>query len=256
MKGRSRGGGGKLTILIVIAIIFFIARRERDNNTEETPAEPRVSSALDRALTPAATVPEKDGIAAAILIDVSGSMNDSAGDGPAKIVSARRAALDLVDQFTRYAGEHKTEPVLLGLYEFSDRNGQPDCREVIPMGAPDKARAAEAVAAMRADGGTPIGNAMIAGKRALDATGLWRRHLLVITDGANTTGHEPDDVAVAIGKRPPNERPSLYFVAFDISARRFDSVRNAGGLVLEAANAKALNDTLDTLLRGKILIER
>ena len=141
-------------------------------------------------------------------------------------------------------------------FEFSDRGGVPDTREVIPMGPPDRSRAAAAVARMEADGGTPIGAAMIDGKRALDATGLSRKHLLVITDGENTTGAAPADVAAAIGRRPLEDRPSLYFVAFDISARRFDSVRNNGGLVLEAANAKALNDTLDSLLRGKILIER
>ena len=178
------------------------------------------------------------------------------GKGTAKIVEARRAAIDLVDQFARYAEEHKDEPVLLGIYEFSGLDGQPDCREVIPMAPPDRTRAAGAIAAMKAAGGTPIGNAMIAGKRALDQTGLSRRHLLVITDGENTNGPGPEDVVAAITRRPATERPSIYFVAFDIDASRFDSVRNAGGLVLEAANAKALNDTLDTLLRGKILIEK
>ena len=119
-----------------------------------------------------------------------------------KIVSARRAALDLVDQFARYADEHQGEPVLLGIYEFSDRNGQPDAREVIPMGRRIAARADAAINAMKPSGGTPIGDAMIAGKRALDATGLSRRHLLVITDGENTNGPDPDDVAAAIERRP------------------------------------------------------
>jgi hypothetical protein len=77
-----------------------------------------------------------------------------------------------------------------------------------------------------------------------------------VTDGENTNGPGPEEVAAAIARRPAAERPSIYFVAFDIAASRFDSVRNAGGLVLEAANARALNDTLDSLLRGKILIER
>ena len=49
---------------------------------------------------------------------------------------------------------------------------------------------------MTADGGTPIGDAMIAGKRALDRTGLSRRHLLVVTDGENTDGAKPVDVMV------------------------------------------------------------
>ena len=102
------------------------------------------------------------------------------------------------------------------------------------------------IASVRPDGGTPIGNAMITAKGELDATGLARRHLLVVTDGENTDGFEPDRVAAAIGRRPEAERPSIY----DFEARE------AGGLVLAAANARELNDTLDALLRGKILIEK
>ena len=97
---------------------------------------------------------------------------------------------------------------------------------------------------------------MITAKRALDGTGFTRRHLLVVTDGENTDGVPPDRVAVQIGKRPEAERPSIYFVAFDVEASRFSGVRDAGGLVLAAANAKELNDTLDALLRGKILVEK
>jgi Mg-chelatase subunit ChlD len=181
---------------------------------------------------------------------------ESGGGREPKIEIARRAARDLVEQFARYAEEHRDEPVQLGVYEFSERPGEPDCRPVVPMGPPDRVRAGNAIGQLRADGGTPIGNAMIAAKRELDATGLARRHLLVVTDGENTDGHEPERVAAAIGRRPEAERPSIYFVAFDIDARRFDDVREAGGLVLGAANAKELNETLDMLLRGKILIEK
>jgi hypothetical protein len=246
-----------VVFLAVVAIAIVIFNRGRDESGGADGAD-RESSALDARLAPESAVAEREGLAAAILIDVSGSMKERAGresDQP-KIVSARRAALDLVDQFARYADDHKGEPVQLGIYAFSDVDGQPDLREVIPMGAPDRARAASAVGAMEAEGGTPIGSAMIAGKKALDATGLSRRHLLVVTDGENTTGPGPGEVAAAIARRPTTEQPSIYFVAFDIAASRFDGVRNAGGLVLEAANAKALNETLDSLLRGKILIER
>ena len=59
----------------------------------------------------------------------------------------------------------------------------------------------------------------------------------------------------ALSRRPPEERPSVYFVAFDIAANRFDSVRDAGGLVLAAGNERELNDTLSALLTGKILVE-
>ena len=94
-------------------------------------------------MTPAQPVAEREGLAAAILIDVSGSMERGAGDDSEtpKIVSARRAAIDLVDQFARYADDHKGEPVLLGVFEFSDRNGQPDTREVVADGAAGSRRA-------------------------------------------------------------------------------------------------------------------
>ncbi len=120
----------------------------------------------------------------------------------------------------------------------------------------NRARAASAVASIMADGGTPIGSARINAKRELDATGLSRRHLLVVTDGENTDGFEPEDVTAAIGRRPEAERPSIYFVAFDIEASKFSGVKDAGCLVLAAANAKELNDTLDALLSGKILVEK
>ncbi|CAN5357990.1 hypothetical protein BH23ACI1_BH23ACI1_32400 [soil metagenome] len=216
---------------------------------------------LDRELEPPAPAVEaREGLAAAILIDVSGSMRDrvrgEGGEREAKIDIARRAARELVEQFARYADDNRGEPVLLGLYEFSERGGQPDCRPVIPMGPPDRVRAEAALQALRPEGGTPIGNAMIVAKRELDATGLSRRHLLVVTDGENTGGHEPHRVAAAMGRRPEAERPSIYFVAFDVDASRFRRVRDAGGLVLGAADAQELNDKLDMLLRGEILVER
>ena len=230
-------------------------RRDRDKSRDS-----RRAQRIDAALAPAEAVEPRDGLAAAILIDVSGSMKDEVegenGRDEPKIEIARRAAADLVDQFARYSEEHREETVLLGLYEFSERRGEPDCRPVLAMSPPDRERARAAIAGMRPDGGTPIGQAMITAKRELDATGLTRRHLLVVTDGENTGGYDPDDVAAAIARRPEAERPSIYFVAFDVAASRFKGVRDAGALLLSAANARELNDTLDTLLRGKILLEK
>ena len=239
--------------LIILAGIFLY-RRDRQRVEEE-----RVSAvaSIDDALQPQAEAPAREGLAAAILIDVSGSMDDEPDSGGVKkIVSARRAAIDLVDQFARYADDNPGEPVLLGIYEFSQRSGQPDAREVIPMGVPNRATAATVIEGMQPDGGTPIGGAMIIGKQALDRTGLSRRHLLVVTDGENTEDPDPTAVTAAIRRRPSAEQPSIYFVAFDVDADRFEGVKAQGGLVLEAANAAALNTTLDSLLRGRILVEQ
>jgi Mg-chelatase subunit ChlD len=257
-RARNRG-------LTVLGLLILAIGRCRDHSpspsvgrTAEAPAHD--TREIDAALAPASAPPAREGLAAAIAIDVSGSMDDrvSGEDGrrARKIDVARRAARDLVEQFAAYADEHKDEPVLLGIYEFSRRARRPDCRPIIPMGAPDRSRADAALSQLDPEGGTPIGQAMVTAKRELDATGLSRRHLLVVTDGENTDGFSPEDVAAAISRRPDAERPSLYFVAFDLEARRFNRVRDAGGLVLSAANGRELNETLDMLLRGKILIEK
>jgi nitric oxide reductase activation protein len=249
-----------LVALIVIVKVYERSRQDNQPEAEPPAREDRAAKELDGQLTPTVTAPEREGLAAAIALDVSGSMDEKVagldGRKEKKIDIARRAAVDLVEQFATYARDHQDEPVLLGLYEFSRRRGQPDCRPVIQMGAPDRTRAASAIASLQADGGTPIGQAMIAAKLALDATGLSRRHLLVLTDGENTDGIAPERVAVAINKRPSMERPSIYFVAFDVEAARFKGILDTGGLVLSAANAAELNGTFDSLLRGKILVEK
>jgi Ca-activated chloride channel homolog len=257
---RNRG----LLILLLLIVIFSRCRDQsssRSGSVGRTADEPPVAmQEIDRALDSGARADAKEGLAAAIVIDVSGSMDDRVtgqdGRRERKIDIARRAARDLVEQFAVYADDHRDEPVLLGIYEFSRRDDQPDARPIIPMGPPDRSRAEAALAKLDPEGGTPIGQAMVAAKRELDATGLTRRHLLIVSDGENTDGFKPEDVAAAIGRRPEAERPSIYFVAFDIEARRFNRLRDAGGLVLSAANARELNDTLDMLLKGKILLEK
>jgi Mg-chelatase subunit ChlD len=249
---------GRVVAVTVAAALALVActREGRESGDRQTRTERRI----DEQLAPSTDRPVREGLAAAILIDVSGSMDDEVRGADRrkepKIDIARRAARDLVEQFARYAEDHRDETVLLGLYEFSERSGRPDCRAVIPMGAPDRSRADRALASMRASGGTPIGNAMIIAKRELDGTGLSRRHLLVVTDGENTDGFDPELVTAGINRRPQAERPSIYFVAFDVEAKRFARVRDAGALLLGASDASELNSTLDSLLRGQILIEK
>lgn len=249
---------GRAAAAHALAACLVLAACSDNEGAAEGPS--RSERRVDEALVPAAAVEPREGLAAAIVIDVSGSMADAvageSGRSEPKIDIARRAARDLVEQFARYADEHPDEPVLLGLYEFSQRSGKPDARPIMQMGPPDRAVADAALERLRPDGGTPIGGAMIIAKRELDLTGLARRHLLVLTDGQNTDGFSPEDVTAGINRRPHAERPSIYFVAFDVEESRFSGVRDAGGLVLAAANARELNETLDSLLRGQILIEK
>ena len=61
------------------------------------------------------------------------------GERRRKIEAAQAAAIDLVGAFARYANAHPETPVLVGVHEFSARNGEPAAREVIPLGRAESA---------------------------------------------------------------------------------------------------------------------
>ena len=207
-----------------------------------------------------ADVRPQEGIAAAILIDTSGSMKDPVrglhmGKKP-KIEIAREAVVSLLDQFTDFATEHPERKVLVGVYEFSTRKDQPECRAVVKLGPPDVPAAAKFVEEMVPDGGTPIGDSMIVAQRDLESSGMTHRHMLVVSDGESNRGFTPGDVTRVIEELPDSRRSSIYFIAFDVNADLFDPVKNAGGLVLAASSEQDLRQTLDYILTGKILVEQ
>lgn len=256
----SRPDRGLSKLVLILGIASFIAwlgsrdrsgGESRDSDTDEVDS---IAQALQPRDPPAAS---REGIAALLLIDASGSMRESIrdqGSSRPKIDIARDAALVLVRRFAEYAKAHGDEPVVVGVMEFSERPPS-SARSVLPLAPPDPDQAERALQKIQTGGGTPIGDAIVSAKQALDASGMSRRHLLVVTDGENTDGYEPEDVLRALARRPESERPSVYFVAFDIAASRFDAVRDSGGLVLGAANAQELDSTLNSLLNGKILVE-
>ena len=66
----------------------------------------------------------------------------------------------------------------------------------------------------RPGGGTAIGEAMREARPDLYRAGVFRKYLLVVTDGENTTGRSPDDVAREIFRKSEGA-VQIYFVAFD-----------------------------------------
>ncbi len=215
--------------------------------------------AIKKLMTPATRGTRQDGIALSILLDTSGSMNDPVpgADGrPApKIQIAQKALLNFIGQLASFIRGNPDKRMLVGIYDFSSRKDQPSCRQVVKLGAPDVTTAQAAVAKLVPAGTTPIGDAMIVAQRDLDATGFSHRHILVITDGENTVGYLPGDVARVILQEPADDRSDIYFIAFDVGAEVFDPVKNAGGLVLAADSERQLTDAIDSILSGKILAQ-
>ena len=223
---------------------------------EAAKAEAALVSRIEARLAPPAGTVWKDGLAAIVLVDVSGSMHDRIkGERRRKIDAAQAAVNDLVAAFAKHAAANPAVPVLLGIHEFSGRKDEPAARVVLPLGKPDPAAAAVAIKRMQTGGGTPIGDAMVDARIALDRSGLTRRHLLVVTDGENTLGLEPQLVARVFERQDEKLRAATYFVAFDVDAQAFAGVKAAGSMLLSAKSGAELAATFDELLSDRILVE-
>ena len=242
--GKARPGAViGLFIVVVAAVALFNSIPRGPHEDAEAPG-------------PAARQP---GIAIGLIVDVSGSMQQSVtgadGKPSPKIEIARRAAAALVKKAEDFQRTHPDRTLRLAIYEFSGDRGDP-CRRVVPLGAPDAAAASQALGRMSPGGGTPIGSAMAFARKDLDKAALMSGHLVVVTDGDNTEGPAPGEIMASFNRLSEQDRPSVYFVAFDVAAAAFAPVKNAGGLVLSAGDEKQLFETLDVIVGEKILIER
>jgi len=250
-----------IAVTAVIALVLMSSGCS-SSSSPKTPMfnKPGSPEVIKKLITPAAVAAREDGIAAAILLDTSGSMQDAVQGSDkkpkAKIKVAQDALFNVLQQFSDFGKKHPDKKLLVGIYDFSARKGQPSCRQVVKLGPPDLAAAQDSIQSMVPSGATPIGDAMIAAKRDLQATGLLHQHIMVITDGENNLGYLPEDVAKAIGNESEPDRAGIYFIAFDIGAGIFDAVRDAGGLVMSATSEQQLTETLDFILTGKILVEQ
>jgi Mg-chelatase subunit ChlD len=198
-----------------------------------------------------AEVEEGLGAAVAILVDTSGSMTDPVpGDSRPKSVVAREALEAMFNATDALVASRPEFSVKVGIYSFSSH-----VSTVMPMQSYDRAAVRDALTHLpRPGGGTAIGEAMATARPDLYRAGVFRKYLLVVTDGENTSGRSPDDVARDIFQK--SERGvQMYFVAFDTSAERFDFLKDVDGHVIGAGSGPELRTALDEIYQGRILGE-
>jgi Mg-chelatase subunit ChlD len=198
-----------------------------------------------------AEVEEGLGAAVAILIDTSGSMRERVpGDSRPKYVVAQEALEQMLDATDAFVARRPDFPVKIGVYSFS--SGVRTLRAIQPY---DRAGLRTAFAAVpRPGGGTAIGEAMREARPDLYRAGVFRKYLLVVTDGENTSGRRPDRVAQEIWRKSGGA-VQVYFVAFDTSPEKFAFLKDVGGDVIGAGTGPELRTALDGIYQGKILAE-
>ncbi|MGD0411315.1 MAG: vWA domain-containing protein [Verrucomicrobiota bacterium] len=102
-------------------------------------------------------------------------------------------------------------------------------------------------------GGTPLGEGIKEANKMLAMSHAIKKHILIVTDGESNQGETPQ--AVLARMKSAQDSTSIYFVAFDVSAKVFDPVKKLGATVVSAANEKELKTEIDSLLGKKILLE-
>jgi Mg-chelatase subunit ChlD len=216
---------------------------------------PRSHTSRSRADEPTATyqseVDEGIGAAVAILLDTSGSMRETApGDSRPKYVVAHEALETMLDATDAFVARRPDFPIKIGLYTFS--SGVHTVRPIRPY---DRRQIRDALAGLpRPGGGTAIGDAMSAARPDLYRSGVFRKYLLVVTDGENTNGQPPERAARDIFQKSEGA-VQIYFVAFDTSPEKFAFLKQVGGDVMAAGTGPDLKRALDGIYQGKILAE-
>src|SRR5206468_4091077 len=198
-----------------------------------------------------AEVEEGLGAAVAILIDTSGSMRDNApGDTRPKSVVAQEALEAMLDATDAFVARRPDFPIKISVYTFSSSVHRQ--RAIAPY---DRAALRTTIEQLPGPGGgTAIGDAMREARPDLYRAGVFRKYLLVVTDGENRNGRPPDEVAREIFRKSEGA-VQVYFVAFDTSPQKFAFLRDVGGDVIGAGTGTELRQALDGIYQGKILAE-
>ena len=204
---------------------------------------------------------EEDGVALAIVYDTSGSMRDAVRDSTGrmspKYVIANRALKAVAKQIQAFAASNAggaPRKVQAGLFVFSGESA----REAVQFGPFDAAALEEfARTFSNPSGNTPLGNALSVATRKVMSSPLSRKHVLIITDGMNTAGPNPAAVLPRLKQQAEEKHTplSVHFVAFDVDAKVFGSVKKLGATVVGAADEKQLDTQLEYILQRKILLE-
>jgi len=247
---RFRRVGARLLAVALLPLASAAIACEASSGNRRGPDASRPRDG-DEAATYQAEVDEGLGAAVAILIDTSGSMQDAApGETRPKYLVAHEAVEAMLDATDAFVARRPDFPIKIGIYAFSSA-----VRTLRPIAAYDRESIRSALAQLPPPGGgTAIGDAMRAARPDLYRAGVFRKYVLVVTDGENTRGREPDEVARDIRRRSEGA-VQVYFVAFDTSPQKFSFLKEVGGDVIGAASGPELRKALDGIYQGRILAE-
>jgi Mg-chelatase subunit ChlD len=233
------------------ALLLLSAGCGPDRSAQQAAPSRSATSAGESSAPYQAEIEEGLGAAVAILVDTSGSMRENApGDRRSKYEVARESLETMLDATDAFIAKRPDFPIKIGIFSFSS-----NVRTLLPIQQYDRGTVRAALQELpRPGGGTAIGEAMHEARPDLYRAGVFRKYLLVVTDGENTNGPRPERVARDIWQKSEGA-VQIYFVAFDTSPEKFAFLKDVGGDVITAGTGAELRTALDGIYTGKILAE-
>jgi len=192
-------------------------------------------------------------LALVILYDGSGSMGDKVpnlnGVPTPKYQLANNAVATIAQKIENYC-TNKNVTIDAGLLYFT--------QATVKVGIPFHAFQAKSFEDWARNfkspvGNTPLGEGIKEANKMLATSKAVKKHILIVTDGESNQGETPQ--AVLARMKAQQDFTSVYFVAFDVSARVFAPVKALGATVVSASNELELKTQIDSLLGKKILLE-
>ncbi|MDF3042419.1 MAG: von Willebrand factor, type [Thermomicrobiales bacterium] len=188
-----------------------------------------------------------------LILDLSGSMARDIGGGETRMEAAKRVMNDVIAALPEQEGVNVGFRVYGHLGDNTEAGRAVSCQSsdlVVPIEGVNKPALLEVVAEAQPTGWTPIALSLErAGGDFQPAEGV-RNHILLVTDGEETCGGDPCEVAESLREGAANL--TTHVVGFALTQEQARLVNciaeRGGGLNLRAANARELSDALFSVL--------
>jgi Mg-chelatase subunit ChlD len=178
----------------------------------------------------------------AFIFDNSGSMDDWLDScGMKKLDCAKKSMQDLLVRYDQHQKDYGN--LEAALFTFNDNGAE----KSVPMRRFNYNLLSKQVANLNAEYDTPLGMTLAAAQRELVLRGHGQRSIIMLTDGANNFGQEPDEIYQKMQVRSGKEKrdTNLYLVAFATDSSNFASLEKMGALVYNPQNGAELSSFLN-----------
>ncbi len=209
------------------------------------------------------------GLSIFIAIDCSGSMRDlpkNAADDKQKYQIASESLTEIVtflNNFYQNISKKENLKLKVGLAKFSSKVQILFDLNDLNIDNFEKLKSITSdINNFQPTGYTAIGETLKICSEQLVQSGTIFKSLIIITDGENTTGVEPDKVLEAIVNNRNNKNTEDFpvltnnilvsFVGFDVNSSIFNDLHDIGSRITSASNKEELNESLKNLFLADI----